>query len=442
MNQISLVERRTYSYKELGWTPDDPILGQLENLNVTIGADLLDLGRHSIRVKQYVGVIRVGNLTLELLPKIDYGLDTTNITDKIIESQSARRNLLHILSYAMDLPLLGHNISSLDTQKSNWSELLIRLFAADLHQLMKQGLEHSYQRIEDTIPVLRGKWQIQRQITQHSHIRHQFDVVYEEFTPDTPLNRIFRYIVNRLLLLSRDSLNVTLLRDLDIWLARVEHLKTVTPGDLLQVHFTRLNERFRLSYNLAKLFLEDGALKLAAGGQQAFAFVFDMDDLFEKFVARFIRRYREEIFPVEYREMVIRIQAEGKRSHLVKKVSDDLELFQLKPDIMLMPALGDLPVLILDTKYKRLKLQPAHLGLAENDLYQMVAYATRFNCKNVLLIYPQPLDTPPVLQSFKVIAQDITIHVGTVNLHQPLEKPANLIKDMRVLFASLLTEKI
>ncbi|SNT73388.1 McrC family protein [Paracoccus seriniphilus] len=58
--------------------------------------------------------------------------------------------------------------------------------------------------------------------------------------------------------------------------------------------------------------------------------------------------------------------------------------FQLRPDIAIQS--GDETVAILDAKWKRLDL---------GDAYQMNAYASRYLCKRLALVYPAFRDCPP-----------------------------------------------
>jgi 5-methylcytosine-specific restriction enzyme subunit McrC len=43
----------------------------------------------------------------------------------------------------------------------------------------------------------------------------------------------------------------------------------------------------------------------------------------------------------------------------------------------------------VDTKYKLLDPYAAKCGVAESDAYQMFAYARRYECSRVVLLYPQ-----------------------------------------------------
>ena len=63
--------------------------------------------------------------------------------------------------------------------------------------------------------------------------------------------------------------------------------------------------------------------------------------------------------------------------------------FQLKPDILVGPR--NAPSLIIDTKWKRLKSsdEDDKNGISQADMYQMYAYAQRYQCNDILLLYPK-----------------------------------------------------
>jgi 5-methylcytosine-specific restriction enzyme subunit McrC len=51
-------------------------------------------------------------------------------------------------------------------------------------------------------------------------------------------------------------------------------------------------------------------------------------------------------------------------------------------------------VAILDAKWKRLDLAEPNSGVSSGDAYQMNAYATRYRCKRLALVYPASRDCP------------------------------------------------
>jgi len=438
MPVITLFEHQGRLHKDLGWEPADPTLMRLEQLNEAAGTELLHLGRTHLQATQFVGVVQIGETTLQVLPKIDY--DPVGDADARGGSEpfqaavnSATRNLLYLLSYTRDLPVREQDIAPLLAQRSSWFELLTRLLAVELQRQVKQGLQRAYISFEDTLPVMRGRWQLERQLTRRPHVRHRFDVAYDEFSPDTPLNRVFRCVVEQLLFLSQERGNRRLLRNISKWLVDAARLGEISQAHLEAVHFTRLNQRFQPAFNLARLFLENQALQLTAGKERTFAFMFDMKRLFEEFVYRFISRHRQHILKNGWGDIRLRYQARGRAIYLAERIPSRKAAFRLVPDILFTRPSGR-AVLVLDTKYKELAQNRQQLGISESDMYQMLAYAVALDCPQTLLIYPQRAGSQAMSTRFATLGHPHLVSAATINLRQRLDHPKGLIQELAQVF--------
>lgn len=89
---------------------------------------------------------------------------------------------------------------------NDWFEILKRLFASHLLEEWQRGAHRTHQMVEDELSVLKGKWRMTDQIRSPVR-RHTFSVAYDQFTADNPLNRIFRFVVERLWYQTRDGGN-------------------------------------------------------------------------------------------------------------------------------------------------------------------------------------------------------------------------------------------
>lgn len=426
---------------DLGWGIDDPRLDQLEHLNAQNGDRLFSVGRKTIKASQYVGLVRLGDTTMQILPKIAAkgDFDKPEVTPEYQDAvRSAMRNMLVMLSVACDLPLRAQDSAQLHTEAGDWLEILTRLFALELHRQFKAGLPHAYVTIEDRLPVIRGSWLIGEQFAHHSYDRMRFDVSYDEFSPDTPLNRILSLTVDTLWQLTQDPTNRRLLLDLRDWLVDCKPNHETFRSNLATVHFTRLNERLQPAFNLARLFWEQRLVQLSTGSLPAFAFVFDMNRLFQDFIAHFLKRHHKSILQGVWQDGNILLQAQGRRIHLAERTIPGQvtgkPVFPLIPDILLLSPVGA-SYLIADTKYKRLSPQRSDGGVAEGDAYQMLVYARKWNCSDVLLLYPSSSSYPTQFTLHTSGANDVRIRVVELNLHQPLENPAVLIKELQAAFA-------
>jgi 5-methylcytosine-specific restriction enzyme subunit McrC len=371
-----------------GWTDRD--LAALERLSRAAGAELLRpvvRGRaRELRATQHVGVFRLGNRTVQVLPKIYQSGETTDPRQR---AREATRNLLHMLQITDEVPVREQGLASLLRRDMDWFEILTRLFATHLREEWQRGASRSYLMVEDDLPTLKGKWRITEQIRRLGR-DHQFAVAYDEFTADIPLNRVFRFVVERLWGVTRDGENRQALGELRQWLDEVTLLPAIPASAAIPTLLTRLNRRLEPLLNLARLFLEGGVMQMTAGDVLSFAFVFDMNRVFEAFVVNFVRRHRKAILPPDLSDCDLLPQARG--ASLWLALSGGKRVFHLKPDLVLRS--GSTFPLVVDAKYKGLEPDVSGAGVAQGDFNQMFAYAHIYGCPRVLMLYPQTADVP------------------------------------------------
>ena len=434
---VTFYEHQNRSYAEIGLPQEHAVFEQLDRINQQAGKEILTLGRKGVRANEMVGLLRIDQITFQILPKIDQGEGGAGKPDE--QAPAAVNNLLFLLSYAYDLKFYQPDLARLASRQANWYEFLTYLFASDLHRQIQSGFAQSYIRREEALPVIRGRWDLNRQIGQHAFVRDRFDVSYDEFSPDILLNQVFRFVVEWLCRVTTDSRNLSLLTDLSAWLSPVTSLTEVSTAVLDQVHFNRLTERFQPAFQLARLFLSQQTLSLQSGRTNTFAFLLDMNRLFERFVVRFVERHRDEIFPERWKDIQILQQAKGAKVYLGKRMRSGTStpIALLKPDILFFHSGFSQPILLMDTKYKRLEPDLVRKGVAESDLYQMLAYVTRFECDQTILLYPQPDARSVIHELFVLEPGEAKVWVHTINLHRPMVNARGLVAEFVAIFQSL-----
>ena len=425
---ITLYEHQFLPYTALSLPMKEAILDAIEGLNATAGCEILRLEWKGLRAMGRVGLVRVGEVSIEILPRID-----APARDLSGAPGAAARSLLTMLSYAYAFPIQAQTAAAVQAEPGGWFELLTRIFTTQLHQQLAAGAACQYVAREDTLAALRGRWDLGRQVRRPPHERHHFEVSYEELTFDTPLNQVLRFVVEALSLLSSDPSNLALLADLRGRLHPVAVLPAIPPDLLGRVEFNRVNERFRPVFTLARLFLEGNILRLRCGDFPAYAFVFDMSRLFERFVAGFLLRFRGQILPPAWQDAQVFAQSAGARVFLAS--CQGRGVLRLIPDVVLRPRDGILPLLVMDTKYK--PQQDADRGRGEidrEDAYQMMAYLVRLECRRGLLLYPQAEGRPKVRQRWEMKTPGLDLYACTLDLHARLERPEFLIQEMAEIF--------
>ena len=352
--------------------------------------DVLTRTRDGLKAGHAVGILSIPGRTVEILPKIDGG------------NRAVRKALIRMLAVALDVRIASGELSALDTQRRDLLELLARLFADRLLAAVRRGLPRRYIAHEDDLPVLRGRLNVTRQVTHLAIRPDRLACRYDEFSEDTPLNRVLKAAVTRLVRLVRAPANVRSLAEL---MARFEAVSDSPHPRRETVRLDRTNTAFHDLYRMARLFLNDEWQSTTDGAADGFALLFPMHELFEKFVGRCLKR---ALAP-----RAVHLQRGGRYA-----LSD--RLFETRPDIVAETLEGSI---VLDTKWKELKRGDS-LGVAKDDVYQMIAYAHAWGATRLILLYPwrkeaADRDGRPRLRRWTVANSNCALDIAMVDVGAP-----------------------
>lgn len=295
---------------------------------------------------------------------------------------SIRRRLVHMLAVALDLKIDAGQVTTLDWQRETLLEILIRLFSEKLVDAMRQGMPRRYIEHADDLPLLRGRLDLTRQFTMLAAEPCRLACRYDALTADIALNRIMKAAVARLARIAMTANNQRRLRELAFAYADI----TDMPISALrwdEVVLDRTNNRWRELLNLARLLLGERFQTTSAGGSHGFSLLFEMNTLFEEYVARMLKRALVDTD--------LRVISQGGRLYCLE-TEDRRGLFQTRPDILVKR--GDKVVKIIDTKWKRIaaRMDDHKQGVSQGDVYQMMAYGQLYKCDGLTLLYPHHAD--------------------------------------------------
>lgn len=352
---------------------DKASFSQLENLILTFKesneADAIDFLSISskrnigkiIRAKNYVGVLQLNNgVQLQILPKIHGGTQ-----------DDSKKTFLKMLKTLRDFPSKTFNESNLNTEKMPIFEIFIRLYIQEVQHLIKRGLKSAYYEVEDILKVFKGKMSFSQQIKHNSVHKERFYVQYDEFGLNRPENRLIK---STLVKLSKESESAENLKELRKLLGNFE-LVELSPSiekDIAQVKIDRNSKDYETVLNWSKIYLRNQSFTTFVGTSFVQALLFPMDRVFEDYVGRSLRRMMQQ------KEWSIFLQ--DRQYHLFEKQ------FSLRPDIVLR---NEQRTIIIDTKWKMLKNTPrSNYGISQTDMYQMYAYAKKYETNEIWLLYP------------------------------------------------------
>lgn len=298
-----------------------------------------------LKAKQYCGILNFDNQDFYILPKIANHNDEKNLNI-----------FIYMLMYAYDVKLSNEQIASCQNQeKHTILEVFVQMFAINLLNELKKGLYKEYLTKQDNLPVLKGKYLINENL-KYNFTKNKIYCEYDEFSENNSLNKFFLYAVKYLQKFVNDK---KLLKQCELIFDEVEY-KSVDINRVETINFNRLNVRFKTSFEIALLLLRQ-SIPLFNKDKKSFAFLFDMNVLFEKFIARMVKELDNNA----------KIQNQ-----------DDFGDLTLKPDIILKNQ-------IIDTKYKKIK---SIEDIKQSDKLQVFSYGINYKIENVMLLYAKHLD--------------------------------------------------
>ena len=345
-------------------------------------------GGQALKVRNHVGVVRSPcGCRFEILPKI--GRVATQPAD-IARLRTLLVNMIRCL-FDMKHVELSH-LAGLRTAHMTMFDVFIRQFLATVQQVVRRGLRSDYVTREDNLQVLRGKLQIAGDIRHNLVRRDRFFVAFDEYLPDRAENRLLRSALRLALQFAEGWDTQRLARELLFAFDEVPESRSVA-DDLQRIRLDRGMESYAPALAWARLLLNGLSPVPAAGTTEAPPLLFPMEQLFEAYVARHLRKQLAGGL-----HLVTRPKARHLVSHRGQK------WFKLIPDLAVNNGTKD--VAILDTKWKVLDQTKGNstnkYGIAQSDIYQLYTYGRHFlqGCGPVVLIYPKTEQFDATLDPF------------------------------------------
>ena len=349
-----------------------------------------------ISARNYVGVVQYEGLRIEIYPKIFADDETENV-------KKWQLNLLYWLTYCRKIkfPFSLADVSKL--KFDDYLELLIYVFANYTEEIISQQPFQAYQTAEEETSFLKGRLSFDN-YTKHNLTTGKWQNFYcshEPFVYDNHFNRIIKYVTRRLSVITENHLNKEKLNEILFLLNDVSDI-LCTAEDCEKVKLNPLYDDHNHILGLCKLYLSNQVIDMDSEDSRNFCFLVPMEYIFEDFVFGFISGK----WPA--------LNLSGQSTDFLA-TNQGSNVFQIKNDIYIKDKL------IIDTKYKiRASGDGLKEGVSQSDLYQMVSYALRRNCTDVLLLYPEmksALNAPAVFQiQSDMLPENLNINIRSLDI--------------------------
>ncbi len=330
--------------------------------------------RNGIKFSKYVGVIQVGDLTIEILPKADKNPNSDH-SERIIW----RNALLSMLSICNRIKVNSVSEASLNKRYYSLLDLYFDIFLDELNRLLRKGLIKKYHLVSSNTNTLKGRLIFNKNIQQNFIHQERFYTSHQVYDHEHLVNQILLRALNILSLFVSNSA----IKD------RISRIRLDFPEfseiEINKTHFDKLTvSRKTNDYNqalqIARMIILNYSPDISKGFENMLALLFDMNKLWEEYIYRMLQRANVPGYHVEFQN--------SQRFWESKTI---------RPDIVITKGEGtEKQTFIIDTKWKIVDYRDP----SDEDLKQMFAYNIYWSAAKSILLYPQLTKYPEYFGTF------------------------------------------
>lgn len=307
-----------------------------------------------IKFNQYVGVIQVDGLTIEINPKADKDDDDNKWKDV----------LLKMLQACGKLKAESSGAAHVKRKHLNLLEVYFEMYLLELEVLVRKGLIKQYRKQTKNTKALKGKLEFAGHIRKNIVHKERFYTTHQVYDS----NHFLHQVLQKALAIVTQFTNGSRLQDIvnrvQLNFPEVDN-KTITAKQLNEIHLDRKSFSYSNALELARLIILNYSPDISSGKEKMLSLLFDMNDLWETYILKQLQKACEGT----------EISVSGQESKSFWGSNS------LRPDIVLRQ---EEKIFIIDTKWKR----PLKSSASVNDLRQMYTYCRFWDAEKAMLLYP------------------------------------------------------
>ena len=328
----------------------------LAKLNMLHDNKYFTLVHKGIKFSQYVGVVQMDTLTIEILPKADKTLgDATVWRNVLIDMLRATRKLR--VNQVGEANVNKQNIHLLDIY-FDW-------FLREVETLIHQGLIKKYYKETKNVTALKGKLEFAGHISKNLIHKERFYTTHQIYDKNHQLHQILDQALLIIEQLSKGSYVYHKCKRVQLDFPEVSAIRcTASTFDKLKLN--RKSEPYKKALEIARLIILNYAPNISSGSERMIALLFDMNSLWEEYILIQLKR---ACVNTPYK-------VEGQQSKTF------WGSMSLRPDIIIKQ--NNETQIVIDTKWKQIEGNKP----STNDLRQMYVYNDHWESKFSILLYP------------------------------------------------------
>ncbi|WP_345163493.1 McrC family protein [Nibribacter koreensis] len=320
-----------------------------------------------VKLNEYVGVIQIGDTTIEILPKADKKQGESPSTQELW-----RKMLLDMLMAVGMFEVSAPTSSSLNLKSNSILDLYFELFLKEAEYLLHRGLIKKYRKVEGNTTALKGNLKFGKHLQQNLTHQERF---YVQYTTYDVVHLWHSILYKTIKLLEQINSNASLHSRIGTLLLNFPEVPelNVTEATFNKLVYNRKSEPYRKAIEIARLLLLNYHPDVARGKNHVLALLFDMNLLWETFIFVTLKKYF-------YKNQSAFTATAQTTKYFWKPQNGNQS--SIRPDILIKRDGENYAV--LDTKWKNLN----GYNPSPDDLRQLYVYHEYYQAQRVALVYP------------------------------------------------------
>ena len=311
-----------------------------------------------IRSKSWIGVVRLSKVEIQIHPKLSG--DNVRVIEMIEMTQG------------LDILKRMPGIREIDTTGKSLMDLLAMMLIHESERLIRNGLLSDYVEQIDELPVLRGRILADRQVLERFGRVDRVICQFDDRSQDIPENQLLAIGTQ---LCARFATNEAIRRKA----RELAHImrQTCSPNAFdvrlggSQITYNRMNSIYEDAHQLCWLVIRMCGVKdfFASSTITSFAFMLDMNRLFEEFVYMVVSQILNN--------KTWKVSKQDSTKSIVWNATRNRSYSSVRPDIVIRHRESG-RALTIDSKYKLYDAKK----ISSADIYQSFLYAFGYQCQS------------------------------------------------------------
>ena len=309
----------------------------------------------AVKFSEYVGVIQIDDIVIEVLPKVDNTEEDESLWQKV---------LIDMLKATKKLNVQNVGEANISKQNIHLLDIYFEWFLNEVRSLIRQGLIKKYYKQTDNVKALKGKLEFSGHIQKNLIHKERFYTTHQVYDKDHLLHQVLNQALNIIEDLSKGTYLFSKCKTVQLDFPETNYINC-TSKTFDKIKYNRKNAPYETAIEIARIIILNYAPNVTSGSERLLALLFDMNVLWEEYM---LVKLKEAFKESEYKVL-------GQRK---KKFWNGITI---RPDIVIS---NKTETFVIDTKWKNNKNNKP----STQDLRQMYVYNDYWDSLKSLLLYP------------------------------------------------------